>query len=60
MEIKIGDRIRCNCCDEVKGVVIGDWTDYNGIKHFRVQNDEDVCGGGETIVDYESVVLEGR
>lgn len=61
-KIKVGDRVKCTCCDEVKGKVIQlyeneivDWnkTPYTG---YRIQNDKDVCGGGIVVSEKEKTV----
>lgn len=54
-KIKIGDHVACTCCDEVRGKVIGKYT-QNDTEWLKVQNYSDVCQGAETCVEIDKAV----
>ncbi len=62
MRFNIGDRIKCKCCDEVYGTVtaihIKEKVGYTTYPYtgYSVKNDNDVCGGGETVVTEEEAI----
>lgn len=60
-KVKVGDRVKCTCCDEVHGIVLEILVNEPGIGRnpyngYRVKNDKDVCGGGIVVVETNKAV----
>lgn len=60
--IKIGDKIKCSCCDEVKGVVTKIYENETvnwqpkPFSGYGVKNDPDICSGAEVVCEKEKAI----